>query len=300
MRTIQNQVACTFILALIPLWAGTQFSTLPVEGLKRYAKVFDNCEIEYVRKDSNGAIEVEGVFRSRDGQFQEEFQYAGDDKRVHVSREDASFRVDQSSSHTGQWLPRMLSPGSKHFKAAGSGGTFGPRDFLNGYTVLNVPLWVLFDESQSVLKDWALTDVRETASEQWDLTIANKSDPSHRCRLVLEGSPICRCTKQETLFNGRRVVQQISYEDLNGVPIIRSIDETVDGIPVGSTEFRWNSTQAAPEKFFRLENYGLSESLLRPLDPNPASGEWIYVMIGLGLGLVLLFASQFLRRRSSK
>jgi hypothetical protein len=299
MKTIQIQFASTFILALIPLCVGSQHSSLPVEGLKRYAKVFDNCEIEYVRKDSSGAIEVEGVFRSRDGQFQEEFQYAGDEKRVHVSREDAAFRVDQSSSHTGQWLPRMLSPGSKHFKAAGFGGTFGPKDFLNGFTVLSVPLWVLFDESQTILKDWALTDVRETALEQWELTIANKSDPSHTCRLVLEGSPICRCTKQEVLFNGKRVVQQISYEDFNGVPMIRSIDETVDDMPVGSTEFRWNSTQAAPEKFFRLENYGLSESLLRPMDPNPAWGGWIYVTIGLGLGVVLLLASQYLRSRSS-
>jgi hypothetical protein len=289
-----------YLILILATTASTnlaQDQSFPKEGLQQYAKIFDNCELSYTRKEASGETAVVGLFRSREGQSQVEFQYTGDATRLHVNRRDASFLLDQTESNPGTWIPSKLSPGSGGFQFVSMGGVFGPDHFLHTFSINGKPLW-LFLEPGSALLGYRLSELRETSPNHWEILLVNEK-PNGTSRWFLEGSPIVRCTKQESTFQVEKWVKEFSYDEIDGIPYVRSIQESLNGVPQDRIEVEWISTKAAPEKYFRLDHYGLSESLLRPANPNsPWEGSTYLILIGIGV--VLLILSVVFRIRSAR
>jgi hypothetical protein len=285
------------ILATTASTSLAQDNSFPKEGLQQYAKIFDNCELSYTRKEASGETICVGLFRSREGQSQVEFQYAGDTTRLHVNRRDASFLLDQRESNPGTWIPSKLSPGSGSFQPVSMGGVFGPDVFLHTFSINGKPLW-LFLEPGAVLLGYRLSELRETSPKHWEILLVDEKQ-TWTSRWFLEGSPIVRCTKQESTFEVEKWVTEFSHDEIDGIPYVRSIQKSLNGVPQERTEVEWISTKAAPEKYFRLDHYGLSESLLRPANPNsPWEGSTYLILIGIGV--VLLILSVVFRIRSAR
>jgi len=285
------------ILATTASTSLAQDNSFPKEGLQQYAKIFDNCELSYIWTEASGDTTCVGLFRSREGQSQVEFQYTGDTTRLHVNRRDASFLLDQTESNPGTWIPSKLSPGLGDFQPVSMGETFGPQQFLDTFLKSDKPLWC-FQEPGSVFRGFQLSDVRVTSPNHWEILLVNKKE-SRTSRWFLEGSPIVRCTKQEWTGNGSSGSKEFSYDEIDGIPYVRSIQESLNGVPQDRIEVEWISTKAAPEKYFRLDHYGLSESLLRPANPNsPWEGSTYLILIGIGV--VLLILSVVFRIRSAR
>lgn len=190
-------------------------------------------------------------------------------------------------SHPGTWIPSKLSPGSGSFQPVSMGGVFGPDHFLHTFSINGKTLWLFLEPGASLL-GWRLSELRETSPNHWEILLVNEKQ-SWTSHWYLEGSPIVRCTKQESTFQVEKWVKEFSYEEIDGIPYVRSIQELLNGVPQDRIEVEWISRKAAPEKYFRLDHYGLSESLLRPANPNsPWEGSTYLILIGIGVLLLIL------------
>lgn len=173
------------------------------------------------------------------------------------------------------------------FSPISMGGVFGPDHFLHTFSINGKPLWLFLEPGASLL-GWRLSELRETSPNHWEILLVNEKQ-NWTSHWYLEGSPIVRCTKQESTFQVEKWVKEFSYEEIDGIPYVRSIQELLNGVPQERTEVEWISRKAAPEKYFRLDHYGLSESLLRPANPNsPWEGSTYLILIGIGVLLLIL------------
>lgn len=275
------------ILATTASTSLAQDNSFPKDGLQQYAKIFDNCELSYTIKEASGETACVGLFRSREGQSQVEFQHVGYPTRLHVNRRDASFLLEQRESHPGPWIPSNLSPGSGSFQPVSMGGVFGPDVFLHAHSKAGEPLWLFLDPG-AVVRGSRLSELRETSPNHWEILLVDEKK-NRTLRWFLEGSPIVRCTKREWTFQGKKGAVEFSYDEIDGVPYVRTIQESLNGVPQERTEVEWISRKAAPEKYFRLDHYGLSESLLRPANPNsPWEGSTYLILMGIGVLLLIL------------
>jgi hypothetical protein len=117
------------ILATTASTSLAQDNSFPKDGLQQYAKIFDNCELSYTKKEASGETAVVGLFRSREGQSQVEFQYAGDTTRLYVSRRDASFLLDQKGVPSRNMDSQQTIAWIGQFSARFDGGSVWPRSF---------------------------------------------------------------------------------------------------------------------------------------------------------------------------
>jgi hypothetical protein len=281
-----------FVFAALLTQARVFADPLPklyADGLRKIAEQFDNCEMKYTRTTAEGDRIVDGVFRSNYGQVQVEYKYFDDAKIVSVAREGAYFRLEQSADSNATWLPRRLSPGDSEYYPASGGKIEGPDYMLRAFSFSHKPLW-LFREDTTI-EGWKTVECHEIGDDRWELKLTHEGEPVRSARIVLDYTSVCRCIEQELRFNGVTTLFKLTYDDVDKVPLIKSVETVVDGVAAERVDYTWNSSRSADHKYFVLETYGLSESLLSPIDPHTSSNgtAWAAGFAVTG-GLLLLFA----------
>ena len=276
---------CLFLSGIEQTSKGTEIPKECLQSLERAEAALRNAEFKYT-KQLRDQPSLSGFMRFRDESIQSEFQYDGDDWVVIVWRPDASFRLEKEDQ---VWVPRSLKPGTSK---RDSGGLNCPQEHLLFGGVRLVDLIQNADDSafetldfrKQPTNEWVATIARGNSEERWTVTF----DETHYWLPT-------QLTYQERAQNPKhKVLIKYGYgESLHGIPFLSHIAEYENQDLVGEAKIELKSNRAPSNSFFRLEHYGLSESLLKPIGRSEISG-WFapvgFVLLGtilLGLSIIL-------------
>jgi hypothetical protein len=259
-----------------------------LQSLKNAEAALQNAEFKYSRASSPGQSDgVSGFMRLRGEMIQSEYQYDGDDRLVFVWRPDASFRLGEVDK---AWAPRGLHPGASTRDTGGP--DFPLRHLLFGGASL---VDVLQNDADS---PYETLSFRKQATNEWNATIARKNpkdkNTNERWVLTLDESqqwlPV-----QLSPPNAKALIKYEYGTSLHGVPFLSHIRVYEDNVLTSESKIELISSKAPANSFFRLDHYGLSENLLKPIDRGGLSG-WIWPVGFVLLGAILIGLSMYLRR----
>jgi hypothetical protein len=227
-----------------------------VESLKLCGDAHSNYTITYavMRKDGSG---VEGTVRSAGKKIQSEFQHSDDPLKVAVFRGDAYFMLEREGDN---WIPTKLDPAPR------VSDSVGPTPFRWGYHYFEAP----FSDLLMLPKDHAHNGLRfvsfsrSASGLEWIAKFTHDRIPGYSCRVVFLESNRWLCDRIYEESPKFSIERQMRYEgEIHGFPFLSEIREYSNGSQSETTTLKLVSDQAPSSAVFRLDHYGLSESLLR-------------------------------------